>query len=406
MSAPPRLGGLRVPGEEEARRRAWAVAQAALAERVRDQDSERTTPGRARRRPPSRLAAPVLTLLCALVALAAGLTAPGRATAEWVRSRIAAVAGPAPPLARPTARTTTALPGGGRILVVNDHGPTVLGLPGGPRQLLGAVDEATWSPHGRYVAAVRGIELIAVDLHGRRRWHVAHRRVIRAPSWAPSGFRVAYLTGVPGDGGRMLRIVAGDGTGDRFLASAGPTPPAWHPGTATNVLAYVDVAGRITVRDADTRAVLWRARPREVPRTLSWSHDGHRLIAVGAGAVTSYAGRSGRTLGRHRAPHGTENVLGAFAPSGRRYVVVRRVRSTGDHRLLLVTHGRERLLQIGSGPIRSVAWGPDGQWLVLDQPGVPSWSLMHLTARGPDIPRAVAAGRGARLAGWCCSSAS
>jgi hypothetical protein len=221
--------------------------------------------------------------------------------------------------------------------------------------------------------------------------------------WAPSGFRVAYRTVVPGGPGRELRVVAGDGTGDHAVAPAGPTTPAWSPSTVVNVVAHVDARGRIAVRDVDTGAVAWRARPREAPRALTWSRDGHRLLAIGARAVTSYAGATGRVLGRHRAPHGTENVGGAFAPHGRRYVVIRRVRATGDHRLLLVTHGRERLLQIGSGALRAVAWGPDGRWLVLDQPRVPSWSLIHLGRSGPDIARRLAPGRGARLAGWCCS---
>jgi hypothetical protein len=389
---PPRLADRRVPGEEDARRRAWAVAQAALAERAP-----------VRRRSPSPL---ILAGALVLLVVAAGLTAPGRATAEWVRERLAAVADPAPREARRAPKPAVeALPGGGRILVVNAHGPTVFGLPGGPRVLLGAVDSASWSPHGRYVAAVRGTELIAVDLTGRRRWHVAGPRPIDGVRWAPSGFRVAYLAVVPGGPGRELRVVAGDGTGDRAVAPAGPALPAWAPDTATNVLAYVDATGAIAVRDVDSGRLLWRARPRESPRALSWSHDGHRLIAVGARAVTSYTGHGGEVAGRHRAPRGTENVAGAYAPYGRRYVVVRRVQATGDHRLLLVAHGRERLLQVGGGALRAVAWSPDGHWLVLDQPARASWSLMRLTARGPDIPRTLAAGRGARLAGWCCSTA-
>jgi hypothetical protein len=402
MTGPLRLDELRVPGEEDARRRAWAVARAALAERQREHEDDR--PARRRGvRPPRRLAA-ALAALCALAVIATGLTAPGRATAEWVRARIASVADPASHPRRAPEAGTAALPGGGRILVVNAHGPAILGLPNGPRQLPGAVDDATWSPHARYVATVRGVELIAVDVRGRRRWSVAGHDPIDGVRWAPSGVRVAYLTVVPGGPGRELRVVAGDGTGDRAVAPAGPTPPAWRPRTTANVLAFLDAAGRIAVRDVDRGTVLWRARPRESPRTLSWSHDGHRLIAVGGRAVTAYMGGSGRVIGRRRAPHGTENVSGAFAPYGRRYVLVRRLRATGDHRLLLVAHGRERLLQIGSGPIRAVAWSPDGHWLVLDQ-ARPSWSLMHLTARGPDIPQRLAAGRGARLSGWCCSTA-
>jgi hypothetical protein len=388
---PPPFDHLRAPGEEDARRRAWAVARAALAER------QPVTARRLLARPP----AAVLAAVFAVAVLALALTAPGHATATWLRERIAAVADPTPRAARPKpAPTSGPLPGGGRILVVNVHGPTVLGLPGAPRVLLGAVDDATWSPHGRYVAAVRGIELIAVDLHGRRRWHVAARHGIEFPRWAPSGFRVAYLVGGPG---LRLRVVAGDGTGDRAVARAGPTPPAWNPSPAVHLLAYADPANRIVVRDIDSGAVVWRARSRERARTLAWSHDGRRLLAVGARTVTAYAGASGHVVGRRRAPHGTANVTAAFAPRGRRYVLVRHVHATGDHRLVLVQHGRERLLQVGTGPIDDVAWGPDGHWLVLDQPGGRPWSLMHLTRAGPDIPRLLAPGRGARLAGWCCS---
>src|SRR5206468_4648201 len=79
-------------------------------------------------------------------------------------------------------------------------------------QLLGAVGEATWSGHGRFVAATRGFELIAVDLHGRRHWSLAARAPVHGPRWSPDGFRIAYLSG------RAVRVVAGDGTADRLVA--------------------------------------------------------------------------------------------------------------------------------------------------------------------------------------------
>jgi hypothetical protein len=393
----PDLRDLRVPGEEEARRRAWTVARAALAERA---------PAGRRRAVAGRAAALVAAALLAVAVLGVALTAPGRATAQWVQDRIAEAVDQSPPAPRPRrAPTYGPLPGGGRLLAVEPRGPVVLGL-GPPRQLVSRVDDASWSPHGRFVVAVRGPELFAVDLGGHRHWRLTGRTPIRAPRWAPSGFRVAYLSGAAATGGRLLRVVNGDGTGDRALAAARATPPAWRPGPARNVLAHVDAAGRIAVRDVDTRAILWRARPREIPRMLTWSRDGHRLLAIAPGAVTAYAGGSGRLLGRRAAPRGTEDVSAAFAPHGRRYVVVRRVLGTGDHRLLLVAGGRERLLQVGTGPLHSVAWSPDGRWLALDVVGTPAWTLMHLRDGGPDAVRTLAAGRGARLAGWCCGQTS
>ena len=387
----PDLRGLRVPGEEDARLRAWAVARAAL-------DERRPAP----RRGVARAPAVVAVVLLACVALAMALTAPGRATAQWVQERIAGAVEHRPAAPRPRREGADApLPGGGRLLAVGAHGPVVLGL-GAPRVLRGPVDDARWSPHGLFVVAVRGATLLALDLRGHEHWRITARTPIRGPRWAPSGYRVAYLSGAAGTGGRLLRVVNGDGTGDRVVAAARATPPAWHPITTRHVLAHVDAAGRIAVRDVDTRAVLWRARPREIPRALAWSRDGHRLLAIAPGAVTAYGGGSGRVLGRRVAPPGTENVAGAFAPYGRRYVIVRRVVATGDHRLLLVAHGRERLLQIGTGALRAVAWSPDGRWLALDVAGTPAWTLMRLRDGGPEVLRTLAAGRAARLTGWCC----
>jgi hypothetical protein len=389
----PDLRDLRVPGEEDARRRAWSVARAALAERA---------PAGRRRALRARGPALAAVGLLAAIVLGLALTAPGRATAQWVQDRIADAVDRRPAAPHPKrAPTYGPLPGGGRLLAVEPRGPVVLGL-GPPRQLTGPVDDAAWSPYGRFVVAVRGHALLAVDLRGRPRWRITARGPIRAPRWAPSGFRVAYLSGEAGSGGRLLRVVNGDGTGDRAIAAARATPPAWHPGTVRHVLAHVDAAGRIAVRDVDTGAVLWRARPREIPRRLAWSRDGHRLLAIGPAAVTAYAGGSGRVLGRRAAPRGTENVTGAFAPYGRRYVVVRRVVGTGDHRLLLVAGGRERLLQVGTGALYGVAWSPDGRWLALDVAGAHAWTLMRLRDGGPDAVRTLAAGRAARLAGWCC----
>jgi hypothetical protein len=217
---------------------------------------------------------------------------------------------------------------------------------------------------------------------------------------------VAYLAGTPGRGGRILRVVDGDGTGDHAVAAAGAAAPAWHPGTVRHVLAYADVAGRVVVRDVDAGRLLWRARPSETPRALTWSHDGHRLLAVSRREVTAYAGGSGRRLGRSAAPPGTEDVLARFAPYGRRYVLVRRVAATGDHRLLLVARGRERLLHVGAGALRAVAWAPDGAHLALDVAGAPGWTLLALRAGGPGAQQTLAAGAGGRLAGWCCSPTS
>ena len=78
---------------------------------------------------------------------------------------------------------------------------------------LGDYDEATWSPRGLFVGVSKRHQLAAVTPKGDVRWTLSRPRVHDA-SWAPSGFRVAYLSG------SNLRVVVGDGP-----ATDGSMPP-------------------------------------------------------------------------------------------------------------------------------------------------------------------------------------
>jgi RNA polymerase sigma-70 factor (ECF subfamily) len=324
--------------------------------------------------------------VAAIVAFA--LTQPGRATAEWVREHLSKVTGHAAPVTPPPVRSYGSLPGGGRLLVVNAHGPTVLGVGAAPRVLLGRVDTAAWSPHGRFVVAVRGIELIAVDLKGRRRWHVAGRHALRRPAWSPSGFRVAYLDG------RELRVVNGDGTGDRLISAASRrTPPAWLPDARRHLLAYADSANRIVLRDLDAGRILWRARPAHTPTALAWAGRRH-LLALDAHGLTTYSATTGRRLAHAAAPAGTENT--ALATRGAHVALLRHVLTTGDHRVLL----DDRLVAAGPGRIASLALSPSSRWLALDPPDAAPFTLLRTT---DGTTRTLSAGSPAKLGGWCCT---
>src|SRR4051812_14641689 len=144
---------LRGPDEAGARARAW---QAVL--------DEPLPARRHRSRAPEIAAAAV-----ALLALALALTPPGEAVATWVKRAVGVEH------ARPKATGLEQVPGGGRVAVLaRDLWVAGAGLP--PRRVLGGADEAAWSPHGLYLAAVRAHrELLAVDLDGHLRWRVTPR---------------------------------------------------------------------------------------------------------------------------------------------------------------------------------------------------------------------------------------
>jgi hypothetical protein len=405
MSAPvPPLHELRAPGEEDARRRAGTVARAALAER----SAIAPAPRLPRR---GRGPAAALVVLLAATVLALGLTAPGRATAEWVRQHLSEVTGRDAPPTRAASRYGP-LPGGGRLLAVNDQGLFAFGLPGNaPRELLGRIDAATWSPHGRFVAAVRGIELIAVDLRGRRHWSLSAAHPIRWPAWSPSGFRVAYVVGRGArDGGRTIRVVAGDGSGDRPLAASGPTPPVWQPGVApAERLATVDSAGRVALRDADSGRVLWRTRLYRAPLQLAWTGGGRRLLVLERRRVVTLDAATGARVGQSATQANTINLALAARPRHHGYAVIRRAANDPRDRVAVVrTDASGRRVRDSSsvlfagGPIRAIAWSPRGDWLAADLAGVDGWDLVHVRGRGVDRVRTLGAGRGARLAGWCC----
>ncbi|MEA2481761.1 MAG: hypothetical protein QOJ07_3683 [Thermoleophilaceae bacterium] len=386
-----------VPDAEAAEERSWRVTRAAFAEREAAEPAARQRSARTRWTVPrARLAAAAVALI-ALVALA--LTPPGRAVAGWVRDAIRPDR--SPPARVPARPVLASLPGGGRLLVLSPGGPWIVRADGS-RRLLGPYDDATWSPHGLFVAATRGDALVAIAPDGRVRWSLGRPRV-SAPRWSPSGYRIAYRSG------RELRVVAGDGTGDRLLArAAGPAAAAWRPATPGHVLAWPGRGGRVVVGDVDTRRTLGRSGSGEPPRRLDWSADGRRLLAVGAHGWRLLDAR-GRLLRSRRLPPGTTAGAAAFAPRGHAFALVRESAGAADVVLL----PRERLVFRGAGRLGDLAWSPDGRWLAIGWPSADQWLFVRAAparrvvaidrvARqfDPGRPRARAA---PRIAGWCCA---
>src|SRR5437667_329424 len=266
------------PHEDEAEERSWQVVRAAWEERI-----PLARPSVVRRR------WPVVALAAGLAVLAAALSPPGTAVLgsikDAVRGRDNLISLPAP----------------GRILVNAPAGAWVVQHDGSKRLLSNYLD-AAWSPHGLYLAAARGNTLVALEPNGRVHWKLARSHPIGAPQWSFEGYRIAYLAG------HALRVVNGDGTGDRLIApnAVGPGLPAfaWRPGT--HELAYKNGRNELVFADVDGSSVLWR-RPTNGVERLFWSDDGKRLLVSTGPPVVLDA--HGRTIARL-----SNGFPAAFAP--------------------------------------------------------------------------------------------
>ena len=364
-----KLERIEIPGEHDARERTWAIVRAAHAEREPVQR-------------PLRLA-PLLAAAVLAAVVAAAFTAPGRAVVDRVREVIGV--GDAD-------KGLFSLPAKGRLLVNAASGAWIVHDDGSKRRL-GAYRQASWSPHGLFVVATgsgeRGTrELVALDPNATDeiRWTLARPVHLRFPRWAPSGFRVAYIAG------DSLRVVGGDGKGDRLLARrVAPVAAAWKPGRA-HVLAYVTQENSVVVRDADSGRTIWSVRGPSAVRALEWAPDGRRLLVLGRGGYAIVA--RGRTL-RSRA---TPAIAAAW---GRQLALVRR---TGARSELLVAGRR---VFSGTGSFRDVEWSPDGRWLLVAWREPDQWLFVAPSGkrvRGvADITEQFDSSSFPDIEGWCCS---
>jgi hypothetical protein len=380
----------RAGGEDAAaRERGWRVVRAAYAQRPR--------PRRRVRWAPAALIAAVLTVGGAGAAAAA---APESGVGGWVRDVLG--------VGRPSPEPMGPLPGGGRLLAHAGASAWVV-APDGSRRRLGHWSGAAWSPHGRFVLAWRGGTLAALEADGDVRWSLTRPSRVRAARWGPvDGFRVAYLSGAD------LRVVDGDGSGDRALAAALPgVAPAWRPGSP-RLLAFADPAGRVQLVHVDTGRRLWRTARLDAPSALAWSPGGRRLLVVTRTRLLVYDA-AGRRVATRAVPAGTAAEDPAWAPGGRGIAVVRREEATGRSEVLLLdpAHGlRATVLFAGPGRFGTPAWSPDGRRLLVPWPAADQWLYLrpgdaHLTAVA-GIAEQFTPGRAgpafADVVSWCCSA--
>ena len=362
------LERIEIPGEHDARERTWAVVRAA--------HTAREPIAR-----PVRLA-PLLAAAAVAVVVAAALTPPGRAVVDRVREVIGV---------EDADEGLFSLPANGRLLVNSASGAWIVHDDGSKRRL-GAFRQASWSPRGLFVVAT-GIgeqgtrDLVALNPKATDdvRWKLSRPVHLRFPRWAPSGFRIAYLAG------DTLRVVAGDGTGDRLLArGVAAVAPAWKPGRA-HVVAYVSAEDSVVVRNVDSGRTLWSSRGPSAIRALVWAPDGRRLLVLGRREYRILA--DGRTL-RTRA---TPVVAAAWGPQ------LALVRRAGTRSELLVAGRR---VFSGTGSFRDVEWSPDGKWLIVAWREPDQWLFVARSGervRGvADVTEQFDSSSFPDFEGWCC----
>jgi hypothetical protein len=374
------LERIEIPGEHEARERAWEVVHAAYAER------ETGAPQRAFIRP--------LLVAAALAALvAAAFSPPGRAVLEDVREAIGVASAD---------EALFSLPAGGRMLVVSSAGAWTV-APDGSKRLLGPYRDASWSPFGRFVVGATPLQVAALEPDGDKRWTLA-RPDVGSPRWGGSrtDTRIAYLS--RGE----LRVVAGDGRGDRVLArSVAPVAPSWRPGSF-HFLAYV-ANGRVVVADAVSGRRFWM-RGAPGARQIEWSRDGELLLAQGPSFLRVYD-RSGRLrYDLLDARRGAATVTAAAFSPRNGVAFVQRARG----RSILWTIPRlrpdasaARQLFSGPGAFESITWSPNGRWIAVVWANanqlvfVPASGTGRVRAAG-NVGEQFGSGAAPRVVGWCC----
>ena len=154
-------------------------------------------------------------------------------------------------------------------------------------------------------------------------------------------------------------------------------------GPGTNVLAYADRRGRVTVRDIDSGRLLLRSPPGATPIELSWSSDGQRLLSASHHAFWTFD--PGYRIPVTASPPRRWTIRGASFRPGTHTVAA--VETRGDSPATnrsVVLFGRtdvenflSRQLFAGPGRFGDLAWSPDGGWLLVGWRDADQWLFVR-----------------------------
>jgi len=345
-----------------------------------------------------RRALPVagLAVVAALAISTVAVKASGGSVLDTVRDALGV---------RNAAAVLTRLPATGRLLVNSSNGPWIVSPDGAKRHLGAAYTQATWSPHGLFEVGVsHGNELAAIDPKGNLRWSLA-RPVVNDARWSGDGYRIAYRSG------STLRVVAGDGTGDHLLArDTAAAAPAWDG--ATHQLAYTDRKGRIHLVNADTGQAIWISRAGPLPTQLAWASGRREVVAVGRRGLRILHARDGRLVKQIPLAPGAHQL--AISPSGPAAVTSKT--AAGQSAIVLLDPAHPALaprpIFHGAGRFNSLAWSPNGQWLLASWASADQWVFIKLGSESGAVERVQAvssiapqfsSGTPPTLGGWCCA---